>query len=74
MGDGGIERGLRVHVGMCFRYNIRIENLIGEQLQLRERHWKICSVAGTLETVRGRGVIGQVMWGREGLTVIMLSL
>lgn len=30
-------------------------------MQLRERMWKIYSVSGTLETVRGQGVIGQVI-------------
>ena len=42
------------------RYNIRIENLSGERVQLRERHWRIYSLSGTLETVKGRGVVGQV--------------
>ncbi|XP_017864783.1 PREDICTED: polymerase delta-interacting protein 2 [Drosophila arizonae] len=28
-------------------------------VQLRERHWRIFSLSGTLETVRGRGVVGQ---------------
>ena len=44
----------------CPRYNIRLENLSGDRLQLRERHWRIYSLSGTLETVKGRGVIGQV--------------
>lgn len=26
---------------------------------MRERHWRIFSLSGTLETVRGRGVVGQ---------------
>lgn len=43
-----------------WRYCIRIENLGQETVQLRERHWRIFSLAGTLETVRGRGVAGQV--------------
>ena len=43
----------------CCRYNIRLECLNGERLVLRERHWRIYSVSGTLETVKGRGVIGQ---------------
>lgn len=42
------------------RYNIRIESSVREQLQLKERYWRICSLSGTLETVRGKGVIGQV--------------
>ena len=44
----------------CPRYNIRLENLSGDRIQLRERHWRIYSLSGTLETVKGRGVIGQV--------------
>ena len=43
-----------------WRYCIRIENLGQETVQLRERHWRIFSLSGTLETVRGRGVVGQV--------------
>lgn len=42
-----------------WRYCIRIENLTQEKVQLRERHWRIFSLSGTLETVRGRGVVGQ---------------
>ena len=42
-----------------WRYCIRLENLGEETVQLRERHWRIFSLSGTLETVRGRGVIGQ---------------
>ena len=42
-----------------WRYNIRLENLSDEQIQLRERHWKIYSLTGRLETVKGKGVIGQ---------------
>ena len=43
-----------------WRYNIRIESLTEVRVQLRERQWRIYSVAGTLETVKGRGVVGQV--------------
>ena len=45
----------------CFqwRYCIRLENLSEMSVQLRERNWKIFSLSGTLETVRGRGVVGQ---------------
>ncbi|XP_078355317.1 polymerase delta-interacting protein 2-like [Oculina patagonica] len=46
-----------------WRYCIRIENLGPETVQLRERHWRIFSLSGTLETVRGRGVAGQVRLG-----------
>lgn len=42
-----------------WRYCIRLENLAFESVQLRERHWRIFSLSGTLETVRGRGIIGQ---------------
>jgi len=42
-----------------WRYCIRLENLGELSVQLRERHWKIFSLTGTLETVRGRGVVGQ---------------
>lgn len=51
-----------------WRYCIRIENLGQETVQLRERHWRIFSLSGTLETVRGRGVAGQVRLGdgKEG--------
>ncbi|PIK42713.1 putative polymerase delta-interacting protein 2-like [Apostichopus japonicus] len=42
-----------------WRYCIRLENLGDETVQLRERHWRIFSLSGTLETVRGRGVVGQ---------------
>lgn len=42
-----------------WRYCIRLENLGSLAVQLRERHWRIFSLSGTLETVRGRGVVGQ---------------
>ncbi|XP_077297015.1 DNA polymerase delta interacting protein 2 isoform X2 [Arctopsyche grandis] len=42
-----------------WRYCIRLENLGPLWVQLRERHWRIFSLSGTLETVRGRGVVGQ---------------
>nr|XP_033800229.1 polymerase delta-interacting protein 2-like isoform X2 [Geotrypetes seraphini] len=42
-----------------WRYCIRLENLSSETLQLRERNWRIFSLAGTMETVRGRGVVGR---------------
>ena len=43
-----------------WRYCIRLENLGEATVQLRERNWRIFSLSGTLETVRGRGVVGQV--------------
>ncbi|XP_065312581.1 polymerase delta-interacting protein 2-like isoform X2 [Gordionus sp. m RMFG-2023] len=44
-----------------WRYCIRLENLLAQKwaVQLLERHWRIFSFSGTLETVRGRGVVGQ---------------
>nr|CAD7588925.1 unnamed protein product [Timema genevievae] len=42
-----------------WRYSVRLENLGDLSVQLRERHWRIFSLSGTLETVRGRGVVGQ---------------
>ncbi|XP_022665978.1 polymerase delta-interacting protein 2-like [Varroa jacobsoni] len=42
-----------------WRYCIRLENLSDRAVQLRERHWRIFSQSGTLETVRGRGVVGE---------------
>lgn len=47
------------HVVYWWRYCIRLENLGNLSVQLRERHWRIFSLSGTLETVRGRGVVGQ---------------
>ena len=50
-------QGVTVH---WWRYSIRIENLNpDEAVTLRERHWRIFSLSGTLETVRGKGVVGQ---------------
>ena len=40
-----------------WRYCIRLENLGEATVQLRERNWRIFSLSGTLETVRGRGVV-----------------
>ncbi|KAJ8312003.1 hypothetical protein KUTeg_009376 [Tegillarca granosa] len=42
-----------------WRYCIRLENIGEETVQLRERHWRIFSTNGTLDTVRARGVVGQ---------------
>ena len=42
-----------------WRYSIRLENLGNAPVQLRERNWRIFSLSGTLESVRGRGVVGQ---------------
>lgn len=43
-----------------WRYSIRIENLTPTKpVILRERHWRVFSQAGTYETVKGKGVVGQ---------------
>lgn len=52
-------RTLQQNQSFWWRYSIRLENLGMESVQLRERHWRIFSLSGTLETVRGRGVVGQ---------------
>ena len=60
-----LQRLCKVHSWFCrpsaavFRYSIRVESLRRERLQLKERHWRIYSASGTLETVKGRGVVGQ---------------
>ena len=40
-------------------YQVRIENLGGETVQLRSRHWRITDARGSVEEVRGPGVIGK---------------
>ncbi|XP_076276406.1 DNA polymerase delta interacting protein 2 isoform X1 [Lasioglossum baleicum] len=52
-------RGSQTTAVHWWRYCIRLENLGDLSVQLRERHWRIFSLSGTLETVRGRGVVGQ---------------
>ncbi|KAM6238887.1 polymerase delta-interacting protein 2 [Spheniscus humboldti] len=54
----GMREAQNSHV-YWWRYCIRLENLDSEVVQLRERHWRIFSLSGTLETVRGRGVVGR---------------
>ncbi|CAL8078710.1 unnamed protein product [Calicophoron daubneyi] len=41
-----------------WRYLIRLENLTPDRFQLRERFWKVFSITGSLESVRGKGVVG----------------
>lgn len=50
----GMREAQNSHV-YWWRYCIRLENLDSDVVQLRERHWRIFSLSGTLETVRGRG-------------------
>lgn len=40
-------------------YHIRIENLGDTKVQLLNRHWKIADANGTLQEVRGPGVVGE---------------
>ncbi|XP_003968776.1 polymerase delta-interacting protein 2 isoform X1 [Takifugu rubripes] len=54
----GMREAQNSHV-YWWRYCIRLENMGSEVVQLRERHWRIFSLSGTLETVRGRGVVGR---------------
>uniref|UniRef100_A0A8D1PA92 Polymerase delta-interacting protein 2 n=1 Tax=Sus scrofa TaxID=9823 RepID=A0A8D1PA92_PIG len=54
----GMREAQNSHV-YWWRYCIRLENLDSDVVQLRERHWRIFSLSGTLETVRGRGVVGR---------------
>ncbi|KAG8322356.1 polymerase delta-interacting protein 2-like [Homalodisca vitripennis] len=51
--------GCRGHETYWWRYRVCLENLGEDTVQLRERHWRIFSLSGVLETVRGRGVVGQ---------------
>lgn len=57
-----------------WRYCVRLENLGEEVVQLRERHWRIFSLSGTLETVRGRGVVGQVRYSNRWISLYMYLL
>ncbi|TRY93931.1 hypothetical protein DNTS_035531 [Danionella cerebrum] len=54
-----VHRETTENIRVTWRYCIRLENLGNEVVQLRERHWRIFSLSGTLETVRGRGVVGK---------------
>lgn len=42
-----------------WRYSIRLENMGMESVQVRERHWRIFCLSGVLDSVKGRGVVGQ---------------
>ena len=56
----GYENSYRGQKGFHYwRYTIRIENFNVFNVQLRERNWKILSSMGALETVKGRGVVGE---------------
>jgi ApaG protein len=40
-------------------YQVRIENLGGETVQLLNRHWRITDSRGRIQEVRGVGVVGE---------------
>jgi ApaG protein len=40
-------------------YKIEIQNLGGEIVRLRSRHWRITDANGKIEEVRGAGVVGK---------------
>jgi ApaG protein len=46
-------------INFAFGYQIRIENLSNDVVQLNSRYWKIKDALNTVEVVRGDGVIGQ---------------
>jgi len=40
-------------------YHVRIENVGGETVQLRNRHWRITDSFGRVQEVQGAGVVGE---------------
>ncbi len=40
-------------------YQVRIENLSDQKVQLRNRYWKISDANGLVQEVRGPGVVGE---------------
>ncbi|KAJ7309006.1 hypothetical protein JRQ81_008291 [Phrynocephalus forsythii] len=68
----GMREAQNSHV-YWWRYCIRLENLNNEVVQLRERHWRIFSLSGTLETIRGRGVVGRVSTAMGGQPAFQYS-
>lgn len=77
-----VTRGIRVHVESqyvpqhstpsakryAFAYKVRITNESGDTVQLRTRHWVITHGDGTVEEVRGAGVVGEQPQLRPGQT------
>jgi ApaG protein len=43
----------------AFSYQITIENLSSDVVQLQARHWDIFDTLNNIETVEGEGVVGQ---------------
>ena len=68
-----VTRGIRVHVKAryvpersrpshsrwFFEYNICIANESGDTVQLLTRHWIITDASGSVQEVRGPGVVGE---------------
>ena len=50
----------------AFAYTVRIANQGPETAQLRSRHWIITDSNGTVQEVRGDGVVGEQPWLRPG--------
>lgn len=46
-------------INYAFGYNITIENLSKDVVQLNSRYWKIKDALNTVEIVKGEGVIGE---------------
>ena len=40
-------------------YQVRIENVGSETVQLKNRHWRITDALGRVQEVRGAGVVGE---------------
>ena len=47
------------HNRFVWAYQVRIENLGLETVQLRSRHWRITDALGRMTDVRGPGVVGE---------------
>ena len=43
-------------------YKVTIDNQGNEKVQLVNRHWKIIDANGTLQEVRGKGVVGCLLY------------
>jgi len=43
----------------AFMYTVEIENVGGEPVQLKSRHWLITDANGRVEEVKGEGVVGK---------------
>src|SRR5579862_8512367 len=50
----------------AWAFNIRIENLGSETVQLQSRHWRITDALGHVQEVKGPGVVGETPVLRPG--------